>query len=207
MLNEQGAVDIHTEPARQALDFYRRLMTDADALHPGSTEFESVRAGAAFAAGEAAMTINWFGFAAACEQESSLVKGRVAVAPVPGDAGGGVTLNVYWLYAIGAGSRKKNAAFDFIRFAVNRQNDKLLTLQGGIGCRYSTWKDPEVNLLIPYYHRLEELHRGARTLPAMAAWPQIARIIDASVQEAIAGDTPAADILKAGQSKIDQLIL
>ena len=37
--------------------------------------------------------------------------------------------------------------------------DKLTTLEGAIGVRRSTWADPEINRLIPFFHKLEELQR------------------------------------------------
>lgn len=206
LLDERGELDINTAAARAGLRFYRELMADEKAIHPGSPDFESVRAGAAFAAGEAAMTVNWFGFAAACQQEGSAVKGLVDVAPIPrGEGGKTVSLNVYWLYVIGTGSKHKAEAYDFIRFAVGKTSDKLLTIEGGIGCRSSTWEDAEVNKLIPYCHRLKELHANARTLPALPEWPAVAGIIDSCVQEALGSDKAIEEILKEGQAKIDRI--
>lgn len=219
LVNNGGAINIDTSAARDGLEFYRSLMTDTSALHPGSARFESVGAGAAFAAGEAAMTINWFGFAAACEQDvRSAVKGKTGVAAVPAGMpdsddsrdnkvlpDNGVSLNVYWLYCIGAGSRHKTLAYDFIRFATSRANDKLLSLEGGIGCRLSTWNDLDVRALVPYYDQLEALHKNARTLPLTAEWPEIAGIIDAMVQEAIGSDVPADALLKKAQRRINRL--
>lgn len=206
LLDERGELDINTVAARTGLQFYRELMADEKAIHPGSPDFESVRAGAAFAAGEAAMTVNWFGFAAACQQEGSAVKGLVDVAPIPrGEGGKTVSLNVYWLYVIGTGSKRKAEAYDFIRFATGKTSDKLLTIEGGIGCRSSTWEDAEVNQLIPYCHRLKELHANARTLPALPEWPVVAGIIDSCVQEALGSDKAIEEILKEGQVKIDRI--
>ena len=50
-------------------------------MHPDCREMDSVKSGLAFAAGEVAMMVNWFGFAAMCEMiPESRVKGRVDVA-------------------------------------------------------------------------------------------------------------------------------
>ena len=151
------------------------------------------------------MMINWFGFASVCEVDpSSKVKGKVEVGVLPVSEGSqSASLNVYWLYTIGSGSKHKQLAYDFIRFAVNEENDKLLSLEGGIGCRISTWKDAAVNELIPYYHKLEQLHECAQTLPQKSNWAAIAAIIDEMVLSALNSEEPTAAILKAAQDKIN----
>ena len=153
------------------------------------------------------MMVNWFGFASVCEvTESSRVKGKVDVTTIPKEpAAATASLNVYYLYVMGAGSKVKKEAWDFIKFAVNAENDKLLTLEGGIGCRRSTWNDPEVNKTIPYYHKLDLLHENARSLPQKSNWSQIGAVIDEVVTRAMNTDKPIAEILQEGQEKIDLL--
>jgi multiple sugar transport system substrate-binding protein len=207
LIDQQGRVNINSQAAIDGLTYYRALFNDTTAVHPKSGSYESVAAGQAFARGEAAMTINWFGFAAVCEVDAaSAVRGKVDITSIPRGAGGQSTsLNVYWLYAIGAGSQHKAVAYDFIRFAVSAANDKLLTLEGGIGCRISTWHDAEINALVPYYHKLEMLHQQAESLPQKANWAAIATIIDEVVLRAINSDTPVAELLAEGQCQLNLL--
>ena len=207
LVDDNGKVKIDTREAIEGLNFYRQLVSDKTAVHPKSSEYESVQAGMAFARGEVAMMINWFGFASMCEvYEESQVKGKVDITSLPHSEGKeSASLNVYWLYTIGSGSKHKDLAYDFIRFAVNQENDKLLTLEGGIGCRISTWKDEEINQIIPYYHKLEMLHKTAKSLPQKSNWAQIAEIIDEAVLKAMNSNVPAAEILESAQKKIKQL--
>lgn len=200
-----GSVIINTKIAAEGLAFYRDALRNKTIVHPNTMQYESVATGMAFARGEAAMMVNWFGFASMCEViEESNIKGKVDIAPIPSSEGNeSASLNVYWLYTIGSGSKRKQVAYDFLRFATNRQNDKLLTLEGGIGCRISTWKDSGVNAIIPYYHKLEQLHQNARSLPQKANWAQIAKIIDEVVLQAINTNTSVEELLEAGQQKIN----
>lgn len=204
---QQGDVPVKLDQplAVDALDFYRSLFMKDSGLHPESANFESVQAGAAFARGEVAMMVNWFGFASWAQIDAaSAVKGKVDVAAIPSaESGMSPSLNVYWLYAIPEGSRHKQLAYDFIRFAVGRQQDKLLTVEGGVGCRYSTWYDSEINQMIPFYNKLAELHDTARTLPRLANWPQIAHIIDDTVIAAIKTDESSLSLLTKAQEKIN----
>jgi multiple sugar transport system substrate-binding protein len=84
--------------------------------------------------------------------------------------------------------------------------DKLLTIEGGIGCRKSTWTDGEVNRTIPFYRELEGLHAGARELPRMPQWSRIASIIDALVLRAIGSDRSEADLLAEAQERISHTL-
>lgn len=207
LLDESGRIDIDTDAAFEGLTFYRNIFQDSNAIHPGSRDYDSVQAGLAFARGEVAMMVNWFGFASMCEViEESTVKGNVEITFIPkGPSGSSASLNVYWLYAIGAGSEHKEVAYDFIRYAVNKYNDKLLTLEGGIGCRLSTWHDKVVNELVPYYHKLEQLHQHAKSLPLKSNWAKIAAIIDEVVLQAVHTNRLVKELLKEGQRKIDLL--
>ena len=73
--------------------------------------------------------------------------------------------------------------------------DKLTTTYGAIGCRKSTWHDPEVNAAIPFYHRMESLHCVAREIPQRSDWPRIAGLIDRLVVSAITTSTPIETLL------------
>lgn len=207
LLNKKNQIDIHNEAAIKALDFYRTIVNDKNAVHPKSREFGSVEAGLAFAEGQAAMAINWFGFASMAEViEESKVKGKIDITSLPSDPGHKTaSLNVYWLYTIGSGSKHKKLAYDFLRFATTPESDKLLTTEGGIGCRKSTWKDVEINTLIPFYHKLEMLHENALTLPQTPIWPKVAELIDGTVLKGIETDIPSAILLEETQKKIREL--
>jgi multiple sugar transport system substrate-binding protein len=200
-------IKINTPVAIEGMKFYRKALQNSNAIHPDSRQFDSVQSGMAFANGNLAMMVNWFGFASYCEVfADSKVKGKVDVTHVPaGPNGEGVSLNVYWMYVIGKGSVNKKIAYDFIQFAINAQNDKLLTLEGGIGCRKSTWHDKEVNTIVPYYYKLEELHQNARSLPSKRNWAEIANVIDQVVLEVINSSVNIHNILDKGQLKIDKI--
>ena len=207
LLNSNNQIDINTQKAIEALDFYRTLVNNEKTSHPNSKDFGSVEAGMAFAQGEAAMAINWFGFASMSEViNASKVKGKVDIAQLPHNAHNKTaSLNVYWLYTIGSGSQHKEIAYNFLKFATTPESDKLLTQEGGIGCRKSTWKDPQINKTIPFYNKLEMLHENALTLPQTPIWPKVAELIDDMVLQAINGFIPSQLLLKETQNNIQKL--
>jgi multiple sugar transport system substrate-binding protein len=204
----QGRPTIATQPAIDGLDFYRRLMADRTVTPPGLEDVDSVKSGELFAAGSIAMMVNWLGFAAACELPGCPVKGKIGVANVPSAADAeSASLNVYWVLAIGAGSRNKDIAWDFLRHCATPQMDRITTVEGGIGCRLSTWQDPEINAIIPYYDQLEALHRHTRELPRSRELPKLVHIIDDAVQTALRTDEPSAAILQRAQHQANDILL
>jgi multiple sugar transport system substrate-binding protein len=206
LLDPAGNIQLDSPQAIEALGFLRAMINDASAVHPACREMDSVKSGLAFAAGEAALMVNWFGFAAMAETiADSNVKGKVSVAPVPHAPGcTGTSLNVYWILSIAAGAMHKDVAWKFLRHCAGAEMDNLLTREGAIGCRKSTWADPLVNDTIPFYGRMEELHANAREMPRLVAWPRIAEVIDRMVLAAIDTAEPLEAIVKRAQSEIAQ---
>jgi multiple sugar transport system substrate-binding protein len=204
LFDEAGTVRFRTREAEEALSFYRAVLRDAEAVHPGSAGMDSVAAGMAFAAGEVAMMINWFGFATmAHTAENSAVRGLVEVAEIPaGGTGETASLNVYWILSVGQGSPHREVAWSFLRHTLTPEMDKLTTLSGAIGCRRTTWSDAEVNAAIPFYRRIERLHEHAREIPQRADWPEIAGVIDRLVTAAIGTDRAVGELLDEADAAV-----
>jgi multiple sugar transport system substrate-binding protein len=132
------------------------------------------------------------------------VTGRVDIAPIPrGPNGSSVSLNVYWILSIAKGAVHPEIAWRFLRHCASKEMDKLLTLEGAIGCRKSTWADDDVNRTVPFYHKLAELHGNAREMPRLAGWQSIAAVIDEAVIAALDSDIPSRQLLQEAQGKID----
>lgn len=194
--------------AHAAVDFLRALAGDAKAMAPGARELDSVRAGLLFAKGKVALMANWFGFAAYADTAAdSRVKGLVDIAPLPAGPGGrSVSLNVFWVLTIGSGSARKALAWDFLRHSATAPMDKLTTTEGAIGVRRSTWADPQVNALIPYYHRLDWLHEHARQMPLTPKLADISHIVDDLMTAAVTGDAPTGELLAAAQARAEAVL-
>ncbi|MGA1195966.1 MAG: extracellular solute-binding protein, partial [Candidatus Latescibacterota bacterium] len=192
---------LNTPQAIDALTFYRNILNDTSAIHPQAREFDSVKSGLAFANGNIAMMTNWFGFAAMSETiAETKVKNKVGVANIPHAPNcDSASLNVYWILGIGSGSPHADVAYSFLQHCASAPQDKLLTLEGGIGCRKSTWADDEVNTTIPFYHLLEPIHKNARELPRLTHWAQLSEIIDQLVLNTINTDRPIADLVQEAQ--------
>lgn len=209
LFDSADRIHFGTREAAEALTFYRAIVTDKQAVHPDCLSLDSVGAGVEFAAGRVAMMVNWFGFATMAQTSNdSAVRGRVGVTDIP-HAGNGtaVSLNVYWILSIASGSANQRPAWKFLRHVLTAEMDKLTTMSGAIGCRRSTWNDPQVNAVIPFYHRIEQLHAHAREIPGRPDWPRIAAIIDKLVTATITTDTPVQELLSQADADLATLEL
>lgn len=197
-----------TPETEGALDFLRQLARDESAVAPGARELDSVKAGLLFCAGKVALTVNWFGFAALAQSwEHSRVKDCVEVAPLPkGPGGRSVSLNVFWVLALAAGSPQKTLAWEFLRHLATAPMDKLTTLEGAIGVRRSTWADEQVNQLIPFYHKLDELHAHARELPLHPRLAEVSRVVDELLARAVESEQASAELLADAQQRIESIV-
>jgi len=198
-----GRPDFTSPAAHAALDFLRTLATDREAIAPDCRSLDSVQSGTLFAEGKVALMANWFGFAAYADTAAdSKVHGLVDVAPLPAGPGGrSVSLNVFWVLAIGAGSANKQLAWDFLRHCATAPMDRLTTTEGAIGVRRSTWTDPDINARMPYYHKLEWLHEHAREMPLTADLARISHIVDDLMTAAVTTDRTTADLLADAQAR------
>ena len=207
-----GRPQLCSPAAEEALEFLRGLAADEAAIAPGALSLDSVKAGLLFCEGKVALMCNWFGFAALGERwEASRVRGCIAVAPLAAGStrsreGRSVSLNVFWVLALASGSRRKELAWAFMRHLATAPMDKLTTLEGAIGVRRSTWADPDVNRLIPFFHRLEELHLHARELPAHARLADIAHVVDHLLAQATGTSLPVSRLLREAQERVEGVL-
>ena len=93
-----------------------------------------------------------------------------------------------------------------MRHVATAPMDKLTTLEGAIGVRRSTWADPELNRLIPFFHELEVLHEHARELPAHPRLADISHVIDDLLAQATGTSQPVERLLREAQSRIESIV-
>lgn len=175
-----------------ALRFYQELAASG-VTQPEPAAYDSVAAGDCFAAGKAAMQVNWIGFQSLADQPGGPIAGRVRSTLVPaGDRPNGrsVSLIVFWALTIPAGCPHPERAWAFLRHLATPEMDKITALHGGSGVRFSTWDDPEVRRRFPAYDTMAAIHRTARTLPATPAYPAINAALNRMMAGAVRGLDP-----------------
>jgi multiple sugar transport system substrate-binding protein len=205
LVGPSGKPHVCTPQALASLDFYRRIISDNSICHPASPQLDSTQSGDRFLAGEVAMMVNWFGFAARSDREGSPLAGKVAIAPIPsGDGDATVSLSVFWALAMGSGSSNKELAWEFLRFVTSPERDLGMTKHGTVGVRLSTWRDSLLQSRIPAYSQIESISLGARQLPAGPQMAAFAEIIDTVVTRALATPEGSLAILEETQREIER---
>jgi multiple sugar transport system substrate-binding protein len=200
--DSSGKPTLSTAQAAVALDFYRRIVRDPALCHPESINFDSVQSGDAFLSGSIAMMVNWFGFASRTGCAGGALDGKVSLAPIPCDDGlTPMSLSVFWTIAIGSGSEHKQAAYDFLQFLSQPESDREVVRHGVVGVRLSTWRDPEVQRIVPAFRQIESISLGARRLPRTPSLPAFAEIVNRIIVEALQTDEPSDSILQRGQQR------
>lgn len=187
--------DHHWQPAfhdaigREALRFYVDLLHEHKVVSEACLGLDSVQCGHYYAQGHAAMMWNWCGFATVAQApEFSRIVGKNRCTIVPrgdGPRGEHTSLNIYWVLAIPAGSRNKDAAYAFIKHAAGAAMDKVTAMEGGSGTRLSTWGDPKVQARFPYYGIIEEVHQNVKSPPPIPESTPIIEILNEMVDDAV----------------------
>jgi len=179
----------HGDAGEEALQFYVDLVHRHQVVPLEALELDSVKCGDYFAQGNAAMVVNWCGFAAVAGMPgTSRVAGKVKTALIPRGEGPGskhVSLNIYWVLGIPSGSTNKGAAYRFIKETASAAMDKVTSLAGGNGTRLSTWRDEQVQAKFPYYQQIEQVHKDVNHTLPIPEYPAINDVLSKMVDDCL----------------------
>jgi multiple sugar transport system substrate-binding protein len=204
----EGHSGLDSRPAREAVDFLHRLWHESRVVDPEAAGWDSVASGEHFANGEAAMMVNWAGFASLSADPGSPTHGRVGCAPVPGHDGPGgtaVTLNAYWVLAVPAGARDPERSIELIRRLTTHEMDVVTAVSGGSAARRDSWDDARVQALAPYYSQLESAHRHSRSVPVDRRWPAMAGVLN-DMMRSVVVEGASAEALAEAHHRLNLLL-
>ncbi|MBL7256232.1 extracellular solute-binding protein [Paractinoplanes lichenicola] len=195
LIEAGGTSGLGSAAAAEAVDFLHGLWHVDRVVDPAAAGWDSVSSGVHFAAGEAAMMVNWAGFASMCDS------GTVGCAPVPGS----VTMNAYWVLTIPAGARDPERSAELIRQLTTHEMDVITAVSGGSATRRDSWADPRVRALAPYYAVLEDAHDNSRSVPVDARWPQMAAVLN-EMMRAVVEDAAGRAALDKAHAELSELL-
>ncbi len=204
-----GRLTVDTPIGREALQFHIDLFNRYSVTPPEAKRLDSVAAGAYYASGHAAMTVNWCGFATMAElPAASQIVGRSATALVPrGDypQGAHVSINVYWVLAIARGCSRPDLAYEMLRWIARPDMDQITAQEGCIATRYSTWRDPKTLTQFPVYATIEAVHRRVHSPPPLLTWPAVTEVLNQAIDDALYERQSVPVALRWAQREIDRL--
>lgn len=191
-----------------ALEYLSDLQRDG-LTQPDPRSCDSVRSGQIYGTGAVAMMWNWCGYASIADAADSPIRGRSRLSLVPRGSepeGSHASLSVYWILAVTAQCQQRDLAYEFIRHAVSPGMDRVTAGEGATACRLSTWRDPAVQALFPYYALLEQAHQSTRALPNLRRWHEICATLNDAIDSAYVGALSAADALKRAAVLVGSLL-
>jgi multiple sugar transport system substrate-binding protein len=113
-----------------------------------------------------------------------------------------------WLMGINKYSKKKDAAWDFIKWVNGQDIHKQFVLQGGPPARISELKDPELNKKFPWFGTLAESAEKAYAdcRPRIPESFQVIDTIGNYVSQTLSGQMPIEQAMKQANNEISNLL-
>lgn len=129
-------------------------------------------------------------------------KDVLGFAPMPTSQGqepGSITLAGGWALSIPSNSKNKDEAWEFIKFALGKENtQKLVMSSGNITVRADVAKDPEYTKM-PFNEIATEYLQNAEFRPAQEKYPEVSTQIQTMVESVATGTSPADAMNKYAQ--------
>ncbi|MFD0676316.1 MULTISPECIES: extracellular solute-binding protein [unclassified Paenibacillus] len=200
----------HQSIGQEALQFLVDLIHKHGVVPKEALGMDSVKSGNYFAQGSVAMMWNWAGFAAVAEMPSmSRIAGKVGTGLIPkgdGPDGRHMSLNIYWILGIPAGSTHQAMAYQFIKETASAAMDKATSMCGGNGTRLSTWRDDEVRKQFPYYRNIETVHQNVNSPLPIPEYPAINEVLSQMVDDALNLRCTVAEALGRAAGQVHNIL-
>ena len=212
-INTDGGVIVGEDgktPAVNSPEAAKGLSRLADAYKNGEIPRQAItyteeEGRASFQAGKLLFLRQWpYVFSLATTDGSSKVKGKFAVAPLPGDSGkpGASSLGGHNA-AISAYSAHKATAFDFLKFLETEESQRWFVTQGSNApALASLYDDPALVKKYPYLPVLKTSILNAVPRPVSPFYPAVTKAVQDNAYAAIKGDKDVQQALTDMQAAI-----
>ncbi|WP_370518488.1 ABC transporter substrate-binding protein [Nostocoides sp. HKS02] len=208
-MNAYGAkmVDAQGKPTADSPEAAKGLQALADHYKSGdipkqAITYQEEESRAAFESGKLLFLRNWpYVYNLASTDASSKVKGKFAVAPLPGVSGPGTSTLGGHMVAISAYSKNKATALDFLKFVTSPDEQKTNMEKGSLApVLESIYTDPALVAKYPYLPVLKTSIENAVSRPVTPFYPGITTAIQENAFAAIQGQKTAQQAVKDMQA-------
>ena len=194
MQNGGRVLDPETNEPLLDTDFAKEILADFVALAEYTPEVAlsgvASDSATAFQQESIGQNINpsgWYG--RLDDPEASRAAGNVGVAAVPSEANGPYEpQNILkgWLIGVNASSTKQDAAWDFLAFALGKENVQSFIDEGApVVGRTSTLTDPTFVEQLPYLEHLQPTIDSGAALPSLGEFPQISGEVSQAINSIV----------------------
>ena len=196
VLDENGKPNLLTAEAKAGMANLTKAYADGSIPKEAIT-FQEEESRQAFQDGKLLFLRNWpYVYNLASTDKSSKVKGKFAVAPLPGLSGPGTSTLGGHMAAISAYSKYKATALDFLKFLTSPEEQKTNMEKGSLApVIESIYTDEALVKKYPYLPVLKESIANAVSRPVTPFYPQVTQAIQDNFYAAIQGQkTPEAAV-------------
>jgi len=109
-------------------------------------------------------------------------------------------------FAINKDSKDKDAAWEFIKFVMDKSMAKRRVLMNGTVARKSLLQDPEIAKQIPYLPVIERAFQSSKPRPNIPEWTEAEQIVGSALSEALVGKKTVKQALDDAAEKMDKLM-
>lgn len=206
VFDASGAVIVDRPEAIRALEWMKS--TIGTIAPPGVTTYQEEESRHVFHEGRAVFMRNWPYAWTLSQKEGSPIRGKVSIVPMvhaPGEKSA-ATLGG-WGFGIAKNAKHPEAAWKFIQFATQPEQQKVLHFKNGaIPTRRSVFQDPEVLKANPHYERLYTVLLAARPRPVHPKYAQISDALQVHVSAALVGRETPEQALRQAAEKIRKTV-
>lgn len=175
---------------------------------PGVTTYEEEQARTLFQQGKAVFMRNWPYAWNLLNQDGSPVKGKVGIAPMPHAPGQKSASTMGgWGLGIARDSKNADAAWKFIQFVTQPEQQKVLYFKNGvIPTRKAMFEDADILKASPHYKQLYQVLLHARPRPVHPRYSQISDVLQSYASAVLIGKQTPEDAAKQAAEKIRKVV-
>ncbi|MEU7767045.1 ABC transporter substrate-binding protein [Nocardia sp. NPDC049190] len=165
--------------------------------------FKEAESQNAFAQGKLLFLRTWPNFYGVAQGDSSLVKGNVGVASLPGKDGVGASALGGHNPAISVYSKHKATALDFLRYLISADAQRIVADSATPPTRASLYDEPSLIARFPYLPALKDSIANAVPRPVTPFYPAVSKAIQDNAYAALTGAKSVDDAITGMQRGIE----
>ncbi|WP_040793031.1 ABC transporter substrate-binding protein [Nocardia paucivorans] len=182
----------------QLVDAYRTGVIPREAI-----TFKEPESGSAFTSGRLMFLRSWPSTYGDAASESSTVRDKFGVAPLPGKTGIGASTLGGYNAAISAFSQNKATALDFLKFLISEEAQHIIASGALPPVRASVYDDPALIAKMPYLTALRDSIASAVPRPVTPFYPAVSKAIQDNAYAALNGTKSVDDAIIGMQKGIE----
>lgn len=215
VLDADGRPSFQLPAGVHATQAYVDVLLKHRIANPGSSQFNEYDMVNAMAQGNGAtMMVWWWTYSVLTGERSRLKPAQVGFVPMLRvGSPQSPTVAIVMPFGIARQSRQQDAAWEFLKWVSNPALEKTIVCDKRdpqsadiVATHTATYLDDEVNQVNHGLHRaaLASL-QGARTVPQLANWPQIATALEAAVSEIVSSGKPVQAALDDAAAQVTRM--